>query len=91
MSNFKIIDCTDVRTIVSQVIEEKINTIPKWLEAKLVQNKRPITAKEAMEYLSMPKSTFYRYVNAGKIPKYGLGDRTYYKLSDLENAMIRIN
>jgi predicted DNA-binding transcriptional regulator AlpA len=44
-----------------------------------------------MEYLSMTRATFYRYVKNGKIPQYGLDERRYYKQSEIDNAIKRIN
>ncbi|MFY0603258.1 MAG: helix-turn-helix domain-containing protein [Flavobacteriaceae bacterium] len=91
MSEITIINSNDLRTIVSNVIEEKLIAFSKWFDAKLVQEERPLTAKEAMEYLSMSRSTFYKYVNNGTIPQYGLGGRVYYKQSEIDNTIKRIN
>ncbi|MCB0744947.1 MAG: helix-turn-helix domain-containing protein [Ignavibacteriae bacterium] len=91
MNEITIINPTDLRTIVSDVVEEKLIAFSRWFEAKLVQEERPLTAKEAMEYLSMSRATFYRYVDKGVIPKRMLDTKTYYYKSDLDNAIVRID
>lgn len=91
MSEITLINPNDLRTIVSNVVEEKLIAFSKWFEAKLVQAERPLTPKEAMEYLSMSRATFYRYVKNGIIPQHGLDQRRYFKQSDLDNAIRRIN
>lgn len=91
MSEIAIINPNDLRTIVSDVVEEKLIAFSRWFEAKLVQEERPLTAKEAMEYLSMSRATFYRYVGKGLIPQALLGERVYYYKSDLDNAIVKID
>ena len=91
MSEIIVINLNDLRTLISEVLEQKLNAFSKWFEGKLVQEERPLTPKEAMEYLSMSRATFYRYVKDGKIPQYGLDGRRYFKQSELDNAIKRIN
>lgn len=91
MSEITIINPNDLRTIVSNVVEEKLIAFSKWFEAKLIQEERPFTPTEAMEYLSMSKATFYRNVKKGAIPKYMLDAKVYYKKSDLDNVIRRVN
>lgn len=91
MSEITIINQNDLRTIISEVVEQKLIAFSKWFEAKLVQEERPLTPKEAMEYLSMSRATFYRYVKNDKIPQHGIGGRRYFKQSELDNIIKRIN
>ena len=91
MSEITIVNTNDLRTIVSDIVEQKLIAFSKWFEAKLIQTEKPLTAKEAMDYLSMSKSTFYRYVKDGKIPQCGLEERVYYRKSEIDNAIKRIN
>lgn len=71
---------------------ENLIEFSRWFEDKLVEEEeRPLTPKEVMEYLSMTRATFYRYVKNGKIPQYGLDERRYYKQSEIDNAIKRIN
>jgi excisionase family DNA binding protein len=91
MSEITIINPNDLRTILSDVVEEKLNTFSKWFEAQLIQEERPLTPNEAMQYLSMSRATFYRYVGKGLIPQAMLGNKVYYYKSDLDNAIVRID
>ncbi|AXT19787.1 helix-turn-helix domain-containing protein [Flavobacteriaceae bacterium AU392] len=91
MSEITIINPNDLRTIVSDVVEEKLIAFANWFEAKLIQEERPLTAKEAMKYLSMSRATFYRYVDKGVIPKRMLDTKVYYYKSDLDNAILKVN
>lgn len=91
MSNITVIEINELRDLISEVISEQIIAFSKWFESKLVQEERPLTPKEAMDYLSMSRATFYRYVKKGKIPQYGIEGRRYFKQSELDNAIKRIN
>ena len=91
MSEIIVINTNDLRSIISDVVELKLKDFSKWFEGKLVQEERPLTPKEAMEYLSMSRATFYRYVNKGAIPQYGLDGRRYFKQPELDNVIKRIN
>jgi len=91
MSEIIVINTNDLRSIISDVVELKLKDFSNWFEGKLVQEERPLTLKEAMEYLSMSRATFYRYVNDGKIPQYGLEGRRYFKQSELDQIIKRIN
>ena len=91
MSEITLINPNDLRTIVSDVVEEKLIALTEWLEKKLTDEERLFTPKEAMLYLSMSRSTFYRYVNRGIIPQYVLDNKSYYKKADINNALKKIN
>ena len=91
MNEITVINNNDLRTMISEVMEQKLNEFSVWFEEKLVETERPLNPTQAMEYLSMSKATFYRYVKKGTIPQYGLGGIRYYKQSELDNAIKRIN
>lgn len=80
---------TDIRAIISEVLEEKMQVFSKWFEAKLVDEDKPLNPNEAMEYLGVVKSTFYRYVKEGLIPQYGNKGKRYYKKSELDNFLYK--
>jgi excisionase family DNA binding protein len=91
MNEITVINQNDLRTIISDVVKQNLIEFSRWFEDKLVEEERPLTSKEAMKYLSMSRATFYRYVKNGKIPQYGLDERRYYKQSEIDNAIKRIN
>ena len=48
-----------------------------------------IKAKEACEYLKVSKVTLYKWLKQGRIIGYYLGTRLFFKMSELENALIK--
>ena len=48
-----------------------------------------IKAKEACEYLKVSKVTIFKWLKQGKITGYYLGTRLFFKMSELEKALIK--
>ena len=80
-----------LKRLISNLLEEKMMSLNDWIESNLIQNERPLTASEAMKYLSMSRSTFYRNVNNGVIHKFGLGNSVFFLKSQLDEAIKRLN
>ena len=58
------------------------------------QPKEPIellTREETAEYLKISLSTLWHWSKKGILPSYGIGKRVYYKRSEVESSLIRIN
>lgn len=91
MEDLIVIKKNDLTTLVGEILEEKLIVFKQWFEALNFQNEKPLTKKEAMEYLSLTRSTFYRYEENGVIPKRSLGDRDYYRRNELDEAMLLTN
>lgn len=47
-----------------------------------------LTRKEVAEMLKCDISTVHNWTKSGKLKAYGVGGRVYYKLSEIEEAMI---
>jgi excisionase family DNA binding protein len=47
-----------------------------------------LTRKEVAELLKCDQSTVHNWTKKGKLTKYCIGDRTYYKKSEIEKALI---
>ncbi|MCP9198804.1 helix-turn-helix domain-containing protein [Gramella sp. GC03-9] len=54
------------------------------------QTEEYLTRKEVCQMLKIAYSTLYEYTKAGKLKKFGLGRRVYYKRSQIEEALIEI-
>ena len=80
-----------LKNLISSLLEEKMISLNDWIESKLIQKERPLTASEAMKYLSMSRTTFYRNVNNGVIHKFGLGNSIFFLKSQLNEAMKKLN
>lgn len=50
-----------------------------------------LTRQETADYLKVDLSTLYHWSKAGKLASFGIGNRVYYKLSDIEAALIPLN
>lgn len=50
-----------------------------------------LTREEASEHLKIDLSTLWRWTKQGLIISYGLGNRIYYKKSEIEAALLKIN
>lgn len=60
---------------------------------KNFQPKEPteyLTRNEVAELLKCDLSTIWLWTKKGKIISYGIGNRVYYKRSEVENAMVRL-
>lgn len=60
---------------------------------KQFQPKEPeiyMTRDEVAKMLQIDLSTLYHWVKKGKLSKYGIGHRVYFKRSEVENALILI-
>ncbi len=50
-----------------------------------------LTRKEVKELLKVDMSTVHHWTKKGKLKAYGIGSRIYYKRSEIEKSLIRIN
>jgi len=58
------------------------------------QPKQPeqyLTRKEVKELLKIDLSTLWSWTKRGKLKSYGIGNRIYYKRSEIEENLIPIN
>lgn len=80
--------------------EELTEKILKGVDEKLTQLKLEFQPKEPTEYLTRNEvkdflkvdlSTVHNWTKKGKLKAYGIGNRVYYKRSDIEQAIIPLN
>lgn len=50
-----------------------------------------MTRQEVKELLKIDLSTLHYWTKKGKLISYGIGNRVYYKRSDVEASLIRLN
>ncbi|WP_417443171.1 helix-turn-helix domain-containing protein [Joostella sp.] len=79
--------------------EELETRITKILKAILkpedsLNTKEPnnpfLTRQEVAEMLKINLSTVHNWTKQGKLIPYGIGNRVYYKFSDIEKAIIKL-
>ena len=75
----------EITTIVRKELEDlKTSFQPKEPEEYL-------TRKEAADLLKINLTTLYNHTKKGKLKAYGLGNRVYYKRSEIESKIVPIN
>ena len=77
-------------------VSNEVSIIRTLLEEikKSFQPKTPtelLTRNEVAEMLKCDLSTIHNWTVKGKLKKYCLGDRVYYKRSEVEKALIKID
>jgi len=91
MNNIIITHPNNLKEMIREVINEEAYKFTNWLNSKLVDEEKTLTREQAAAYLGMSPSTLYRHTKQGRIKAYGIGNRVYYKLNDIKNAMLAIN
>ena len=69
-------------------LEEELKTIKENF-----QPKEPIellTREETAKYLKISLTTLWHWSKKGILPSYGIGNRVFYKRSEVEKGIIRI-
>ena len=79
-----------------EAVLKKLSLIEQELEAlkENYQPKEPIellTREETAKYLKISLSTLWHWSKKEILPSYGIGNRVYYKRSEVESSLIRIN
>lgn len=69
---------------ISQKIFEKI-------EGKYPAKKELLTSDETCEFFSFNRTTLWKHTKSGKLKSYGIGNRVYYKRSELVQVLQRTN
>ena len=68
----------------SERIKKEVEEIKKSFQPK--EPETYMTRNEVTEYLHINLSTLYHWTKKGKLQAYGIGNRVYYKRSDVEAA-----
>jgi len=74
---------------------ERLSKIEKQLYhlKEYFQPKEPVelmTRKEVAEHFKIDISTLHNWTKKGKLIRYGLGSRIYYKRSEIQKALIKM-
>jgi len=87
-NEIKIVQCTE--TELKNLINESVNqalSISK--ESTFQQPEKLLTRQETCEILSINKTTLWRWTKEGKIPSHNIGNRVYYKLSEIQGSLTK--
>jgi len=80
-------------TEVSKVYEAKLDNAVDRILKKLSQEKEEeeqlLTVEETLKFLKCSKQALWNWRKNGILPSYRLGNRVYYKKSDIFNKLIK--
>ena len=86
------------KKIVFEITDQELEALVKSsvesvLEKRLLSaTSSPLLSRnQVMSLLQIRASTLDRYTKEGKLQSYGLGGRVYFKLDEIENALIPLN
>ena len=77
-------------------IEQKLNQLRTNLVSELKKEFQPkapaeyLTRSEVANLLKITTTTLDRWSDQGKLNRYGLGARIFYKRSEVENSLIKL-
>ena len=88
-------EVTMLHNLSSEQILRLFNALHKEIEnlTKHFQPKEPVeylTREEAVQMLKCDQSTIHNWTVKGKLRKYCLGNRVYFKRSEIEAAMVAV-
>ena len=88
----KIIFETSPQLIVDEILQgfnKEIASLKNSFQPK--EPEEFLTRKEAKELLKIDLSTLWAWTKRGKLKSYGIGNRIYYKRSEIEQNLTPIN
>ena len=70
-------------------LEEELKNIKQNFQPK--EPEELMTRQETANYFKVDISTIHNWTKKGRIVAYGIGARVYYKRSEIENVLIKLN
>ena len=91
MKNLQLIQVTpdELRDLIIEGIKLQLKELKEHFEPK-VPNEY-LSRSDLSKMLKVDLSTIHNWSKKGKLKSYGIGGRIYYKRSEVENAIIKIN
>ncbi|MDC0870045.1 helix-turn-helix domain-containing protein [Flavobacteriaceae bacterium] len=78
----------DLKNLVGQVIKTELEAVKKHLQPK--QPNEYLTRKEVSEMLKIDLSSVHNWSKRGILIPHQIGNRVYYKLQEVENAIVKL-
>ena len=78
----------DLKTLFCKVIQEELGALKKELEPK--QPNSYLTRKEVAKMLKIDLSSVHNWSKRGILKPHQIGNRVYYKLSEVENSIVEL-
>ncbi len=70
-------------------IEEELKDIKENFQPK--ESVELLTREETAKFLKVSLTTLWQWSKKGILPNYGIGNRVYYKRSEIESNLLRLN
>lgn len=78
----------DLKDLFGQVIKTELEAVKKQLQPK--QPNEYLTRKEVSEMLKIDLSSVHNWSKRGILIPHQIGNRVYYKLQEVENAIVKL-
>ena len=78
----------DLKDLFGQVIKTELEAVKKHLQPK--QPNEYLTRKEVSEMLKIDLSSVHNWSKRGILKPHQIGNRVYFKMSEVENAIIQL-
>ena len=78
----------DLENLFGQVIKTEFEAVKKHLQPK--QPNEYLTRKEVSEMLKIDLSSVHNWSKRGILIPHQIGNRVYYKLQEVENAIVKL-
>lgn len=91
MENLIVVQPAELEKMIQAALKTELQNFSRWFEKRIESNDKMLTRDETMKYLNISPTTLYRWTKDGHIQSHGIGVRVYYKLSDVKDALLKIN
>ena len=78
----------DLKNLVGQVIKTELEAVKKHLQPK--QPNEYLTRKEVSKMLKIDLSSVHNWSKRGILIPHQIGNRVYFKMSEVENAIVQL-
>ena len=77
----------ELSEILKEALKEQINEIKN----SIPQSEQLLTREQTADLLNVNLSTLWAWTKKGKLQSYGIGNKVFYKRSEIENSLIPLN
>lgn len=75
--------------IINKAIQTQFDELKQELH-KVRDQEELLTRDETAKILKINSSTLYLWTRKGKLPSYGIGNRVYYKRSEIMDSLVKV-
>ena len=79
---------TQVVDVINQAVQNQFEELKQELH-KVRDQEELLTREEAANLLKINSSTLWLWTKKGKLPSYGIGNRVYYKRSEIMESLVK--